>query len=385
MSKHSKLDGLNNWYDYLSGAKDMEQVHLPAIRVCCGGGCMASGAAKVFETLKAEAKARALPVRIVRTGCLGPCAKGPVVSFDGGKAVKGQKTSTAGNQSAQVFYGLNVERAKELIAEWDVNEAEPISRSHHLRWDDAQSFYENQRKVALRSCGIVDPERIESAVANGAYAALIKLLFEWNAEAGGDRVLQELEASGLRGRGGAGFPTHFKWRAAREQAAKPKYVVCNADEGDPGAFMDRSIIEGAPHDLIEGMLLAGITTGAEQGYVYVRAEYPLAVERLERAIGQALALGLLGQNILGTGINFELEIRKGSGAFVCGEETALMHSIEGKRGEPRPRPPFPAEKGLWGCPSLLNNVETYASVACIVGMGAKEYLQFVHGPAGPEG
>jgi NADH-quinone oxidoreductase subunit F len=280
-----------------------------------------------------------------------------------------------------LFQNLSEDGVRELINEWDDTQKEPVSRRHPARWEEGSSFLIKQRKAALRSCGTVDPERIESAIAHGAYTAFTTTI------SGGspDTIIAELKESGLRGRGGAGFPTWRKWQSTMEQPAQPKYVICNADEGDPGAFMDRSIIEGAPHDLIEGMALAAFTIGAQQGYVYVRAEYPLAVSRLEQAISDARQIGLLGKNILGTGFSFSLEIRKGSGAFVCGEETALMNSIEGRRGEPRPRPPFPAEKGLWNSPSLLNNVETYATVPLIISSGAKNYLDFVHDGKRPEG
>ncbi|AFG37808.1 NADH-ubiquinone oxidoreductase-F iron-sulfur binding region domain-containing protein [Spirochaeta africana] len=359
MKARRRITGVDEWYDYAATAAEVAQAGKDCLRVCCGGGCLASGAQEVVQLLREEIEQRGLPLRVMSTGCLGPCARGPMARFG----------------DRMILQGLTPERARRLIAEWDPAEADPIPRSSALRWAEGDHFFQPQRKIALRSCGLVDPERVESAVANGAYAAVVQAVCEWGANRGPQRILDELKASGLRGRGGAGFPTWRKWTAAREQQQTPKYVICNADEGDPGAFMDRSIIEGAPHDLIEGMLLAGFATGARQGFIYVRAEYPLAVQRLQLALLQAGELGLLGENILGTGFCFELDIRKGSGAFVCGEETALMASIEGRRGEPRPRPPFPAEQGLWDCPSLLNNVETYATVPGIIRAGAAEYLR----------
>jgi NADP-reducing hydrogenase subunit HndC len=230
-------------------------------------------------------------------------------------------------------------------------------------------FFANQEKIVLRNCGVIDPTRIEEYIAVDGYQALAKVLTEMTPE----QVIEEVKASGLRGRGGAGFPAGMKWQFVRAAEGDPKYVLCNADEGDPGAFMDRSVLEGDPHSIIEAMAIAGYAVGSSQGYVYVRAEYPLAVSRLKTAIEQAREMGLLGGNIFGTGFSFDLDIRMGAGAFVCGEETALMASIEGRRGEPRPRPPFPAQKGLWDKPTLLNNVETYANIAPIILKGAAWY------------
>lgn len=366
MPNKQKLKTLGDWEVFRASTIEVESPGAPTLHVCCGGGCLASGAQDVIKAATESADKRGLNLRVVPSGCLGPCSKGPVARFD---------------PAGILFQHLTPESVRELIQGWDDSQAEPVSRKHPARWQDAPSFLSKQRKSALRSCGRVNPERIESAVAHGAYSALTQVL----AHGSSDGVIAELKESGLRGRGGAGFPTWLKWQSTMNQQAQPKYVICNADEGDPGAFMDRSIIEGAPHDLIEGMALAAFTIGARQGYVYVRAEYPLAVSRLEYAIEDARQIGLLGENILGTGFGFSLEIRKGSGAFVCGEETALMNSIEGKRGEPRPRPPFPAEKGLWNSPSLLNNVETYATVPLIISQGAEKYLDFVHDGKRPEG
>ncbi len=235
-------------------------------------------------------------------------------------------------------------------------------------------FFNRQVKIVLRNSGIIDPLKIEEYIAREGYQALAKVLTEMKPE----EVVSEVLRSGLRGRGGAGFPTGLKWKFARQTESDVKYILCNADEGDPGAFMDRSVLEGDPHSLIEGMAIGAYAIGAKEGFVYLRAEYPLAVERLQYAIDQAREMGLLGKNIMGTGFEFDLEIRMGSGAFVCGEETALMRSIEGGRGEPRPRPPFPAVKGLWDKPSVLNNVETFANIAPIILKGAEWYAQHRH-------
>ncbi len=323
------------------------------ILLCMGAGCIASGAGAVKAALVEELANRGMSERVavVETGCLGPCSAGPVMRVDG------------------VFYeNVGAEDADEIVAE-HLLKGQVIERLTHKRPDgrpvpraDDMDFFRRQTKIVLRNCGIIDPLDIEDYVARDGYLALAAVLSEDHADA----VLESLEISGLRGRGGAGFKTWLKWKFTREAAGTEKYVVCNADEGDPGAFMDRSVLEGDPHSVIEGMAIAAKTVGASQGFVYVRAEYPLAVERLQAALDQATARGLLGEDILGTGFAFHLEIRKGSGAFVCGEETALLTSIEGNRGEPRPRPPFPAVKGLWGKPTLLNNVETYANVAPII-------------------
>ena len=263
---------------------------------------------------------------------------------------------------------VHAEDAEEIVAE-HLLKGRPVERlrrstvaTETQKPSAKGGFFDSQVKIVLRNCGIVDPRKIEEYVARDGYQALAKALTEMSAA----EIVDAVKRSGLRGRGGAGFPSGLKWEIARRSASDSKYVLCNADEGDPGAFMDRSVLEGDPHSIIEGMAIAARAVGASQGIVYVRAEYPLAVERLGRAIDQARSHGLLGHDILGTGFDFELEIRMGAGAFVCGEETALMTSIEGNRGEPRPRPPYPADSGLWGKPSLLNNVETYANVPMIV-------------------
>jgi len=333
------------------------------IRICMGASCIASGAAELKNTLEQEIDRCGLAdrVSIAETGCMGPCSGGPVLSVD------------------EVFYeNLQPADAVEIVAE-HLAKDRVVERLTHKRPDGRNihctadlDFFKRQTKIVLRNCGIIDPQRIEEAIAQDAYQALANVLKQND----GDAVIATLKESGLRGRGGAGFKTWAKWMFTRQAEGDAKYVVCNADEGDPGAFMDRSVLEGDPHSLIEGMTIAGHTVGANNGYIYVRAEYPLAVERLEIALKQAKERGLLGENILGSGFDFELEIRMGSGAFVCGEETALLTSIEGNRGEPRPRPPFPAQKGLWDKPTLLNNVETYANIAPILLNGGAWYAQY---------
>lgn len=330
------------------------------IRICLGASCIASGALKIKESLEKELAERQMEnrVSIVGTGCLGPCSGGPALMID------------------EVFYeNLKPQDAKDLVVE-HLGRGRVVERLTHKRPDGRAmattgdlDFFKRQKKIVLRNCGVVDPQRIEDYIARDGYQALAKTLTQNDA----DVVIETMRASGLRGRGGAGFPTWRKWKFTREAAGAQKYVVCNADEGDPGAFMDRSVLEGDPHSVIEGMTIAGHTVGAQRGYIYVRAEYPLAVERLKIALAQARQRGLLGKNILGSKFDFDLEIRMGSGAFVCGEETALLTSIEGNRGEPRPRPPFPAQQGLWGKPTVLNNVETYANVAAIILNGGPWY------------
>jgi len=341
-----------------SAAGDTQQ-----ILVCFGGSCLASGAREVRDALKAELAKAGLSekVQLVETGCMGPCVAGPV-------ALVGQD---------RTFYqSLKPEDAQEIVTSHICGG----KRVERLMIADAEGkipapcrqdmeFFKRQTQVVLRNCGWIDPTQIADTIACDGYAALAKALTAMDPEG----VVEQMKKSGLRGRGGAGFPTWLKWSFAKAEPADTRYVLCNADEGDPGAYMDRSVLEGDPHAIIEGMALAAFAIGARQGYVYVRAEYPLAVERLNIALNQARECGLLGENIMGTEFCFDLEIRMGSGAFVCGEETALIASIEGKRGEPRPRPPFPAHKGLWGKPTVLNNVETYANVPAIIRNGGDWY------------
>ena len=328
-----------------------------SVRICHGGGCLASGACELAEALTAAAARVDLELTVSPTGCMGPCAAGPVMVVD----------------PEQVFYqGVRPEDAAEIVEKHIVG-GTPVTRLLHRNRADGEiaavtedvDFFDAQTRIVLRNCGTVNPEEIDSALSAGAYQGFVKAL-----NAPPSEVVETVLASGLRGRGGGGFPTGKKWKATAAAPGNEKFVLCNADEGDPGAFMDRSVLEGDPHTLIEGMAVAAYAVGANRGYVYVRAEYPLAVSRLKQAIAQAREIGLLGNEILGTQFSFDLDIRMGSGAFVCGEETALISSIEGKRGEPRPRPPFPAERGLWGKPTLLNNVETYANVPAIISRGS---------------
>ena len=327
------------------------------ILVCGGTGCSSSGSMKLyerFEQLLAE-KGLDKQVKLVRTGCFGLCAAGPVVIV----------------YPEGAFYShVKLENIDEIVNEhlikgrvvshllYKGSEDEATKKIKPL---DDINFYQKQKRVVLRNCGVIDPENIDEYIAFDGYKALAKVLTEMSRQ----DVVDTIKASGLRGRGGAGFPTGTKWQFAMGSTGK-KYVCCNADEGDPGAFMDRSVLEGDPHCVLEAMAIAGYAIGSDEGYIYVRAEYPIAVKRLEIAIKQAREYGLLGENIFGTGFNFDIHIRLGAGAFVCGEETALMNSIEGMRGEPRVRPPFPAVKGLYGKPSILNNVETYANIAQII-------------------
>ena len=333
------------------------------IMVCGGTGCNSAGSNKLKEIFESEAERLGITdkIKVVMTGCFGLCALGPIVIV----------------YPEGTFYSqVQADDVPEIVEKHLIG-GEPVARLVYEDIGDLQlpeghsptlfdtTFYHKQLRLALRNCGAINPEDINEYIAVDGYKALAKALTEMTP----DEVIQTVLDSGLRGRGGAGFPTGRKWMFAKNPAPK-KYVVCNADEGDPGAFMDRSILEGDPHTVIEAMSIAGYAIGADEGYVYVRAEYPIAVRRLQKAIDQAREVGLLGKNILGTGFNFDMQIRLGAGAFVCGEETALLTSIEGNRGEPRPRPPFPAVKGLFGKPTVINNVETYANVAQIILKGA---------------
>ncbi len=333
------------------------------VLVCTGGGCVASGALELSAAFKKAVEKHGLTdeVQVIETGCLGPCAGGPVAAVypDG---ILYQKLETADAEKIAEEHLLKGRVVRDLAYEKRDPDL-PVPGLAEI------PFFRKQVKIVLRNCGIIDPLKIEEYIARDGYMALARVLTEMKPE----QVIEEVKKSGLRGRGGAGFSTGMKWEFTRKAPGTEKFVLCNADEGDPGAFMDRSVLEGDPHSLIEAMTIAGYAIGSSQGYVYVRAEYPLAVSRLNAALAQARERGLIGKNIMGTGFSFDLEIRMGSGAFVCGEETALMTSIEGNRGEPRPRPPFPAVKGLWGKPSLLNNVETYAAVPIIILKGASWY------------
>ena len=334
------------------------------VLVCTGGGCIASGAMQLAAALRKHIDAHGLAgeCKVIETGCLGPCAAGPVAAV---------------YPDGVLYQGIRVDDAEDIVEE-HLLKGRVVDRLVHKRADDAPAslheigFFQKQVKIVLRNCGVIDPMKIDEYIARDGYAALGKALTEMTPEATIDVVLK----SGLRGRGGAGFPTGLKWSFTRKAAGDQKYILCNGDEGDPGAFMDRSVLEGDPHSVIEGMAIAAYAIGASKGFAYIRAEYPLAVQRFETALEQARAYGLLGKNIMGSRFDFDIEVRMGSGAFVCGEETALMTSIEGNRGEPRPRPPFPANKGLWGKPSCLNNVETFANIAPILLKGADWYASY---------
>ena len=333
------------------------------VLVCGGTGCTSSHSAEIIAEFEKEIAEKGLAdeIKVIRTGCFGLCALGPIVVV----------------YPEGAFYSqIKVEDVPEIVDEHLIKGR--IVK--HLLYDDTVAgdtvkslnetqFYKKQKRVALRNCGVIDPENINEYIAMDGYQALAKCLTEYTP----DEVIQIVKDSGLRGRGGGGFPTGLKWSFTRKNQADQKYVVCNADEGDPGAFMDRSVLEGDPHCIVEAMAICGYATGATEGYIYVRAEYPIAVKRLQIAIDEARELGLLGKNIFDSGFDFDLHIRLGAGAFGCGEETALMTSIEGNRGEPRPRPPFPAEKGLFGKPTTENNVETFANIPQIILHGAESF------------
>ncbi len=330
------------------------------VLVCGGTGCTSSGSQAIIEKLEEEIKLKGLEheVKVIRTGCFGLCALGPImIVYPEGCFYSEVKLDDVPEIVEEHL--LKGRMVKRLL----YDETTKTKEVKSLKETD---FYKKQNRVALRLCGVIDPENINEYIAYDGYQALAKCLTEMKPA----DVIQIIKDSGLRGRGGGGFPTGMKWSFTAAQPEGQKYVVCNADEGDPGAFMDRSVLEGDPHCIIEAMTICGYATGATEGYIYVRAEYPIAVERLEIAIGQAKELGLLGKNIFGSGFDFDLHIKLGAGAFVCGEETALMTSIEGNRGEPKPRPPYPAVKGLFGKPTTENNVETFANVATIIREGA---------------
>ena len=332
------------------------------VLICGGTGCSSSNSQLIIDEMEKEIAAAGLTdeVKVVKTGCFGLCALGPImIIYPEGSFYSEVKPSDA-HEIVQEHL-LKGRIVKRLLYQ------ETVQEGNNVKSLNETNFYAKQHRVALRNCGVINPENIDEYIAVDGYAALGKVLTEMTPQ----QVIDEILASGLRGRGGAGFPTGRKWSFAAVNEADQKYVCCNADEGDPGAFMDRSILEGDPHVVLEAMAIAGYAIGASQGYIYVRAEYPIAVPRLQIAIKQAREYGLLGKDIFGTGFNFDIDLRLGAGAFVCGEETALMTSIEGHRGEPRPRPPFPALKGLFQKPTILNNVETYANVPQIILKGAE--------------
>ena len=331
------------------------------ILVCQGTGCTSSKSPEIIEEFKRIIKEKNVDnVRVIKTGCFGLCAKGPIVII----------------RPEDTFYAMVTKEDCLEIIEKHILNGELVERLLCKDVDgtlvkklDELNFYKKQKRIALKNCGVINPEDIDEYIAFDGYKALEKVLMEMTPE----EVIEEITKSGLRGRGGAGFPTGKKWFLTRNVEADQKYVVCNADEGDPGAFMDRSILEGDPHSVIEAMIIAGYSIGATKGYIYVRAEYPIAVHRFDVAIKQAREYNLLGKNIFGTDFSFNIEIRLGAGAFVCGEETALLESIEGRRGQPRVKPPYPANSGLWGKPTLINNVETFANITRIILNGAEWY------------
>jgi NADH-quinone oxidoreductase subunit F/NADP-reducing hydrogenase subunit HndC len=347
-------ESLNQKFDGSNGKR--------SIVICGGTGCLSSDSAAIIEEIERQIEERGLQdkVTVNKVGCFGFCSQGPFVKIF---------------PEDTLYRGVSVKDVNEIF-EKDILNGEVVERLLYkdpisgglIQKQEDINFYKKQLRIALHGCGTINPEEIEEALGEGAFQGLLKALTMTP-----QQVIDEVLASGLRGRGGGGFPTGRKWQFARNQESAEKYVVCNGDEGDPGAFMDRSILEGNPLAVIEGMMIAGYAIGAQNGYFYVRAEYPIAVDRLRIAIKQARELGLLGENILGSGFSFDVHIRLGAGAFVCGEETALLNSIEGKRGMPRPRPPFPAVKGLWDKPSIINNVESYACVPTILRDGAAKF------------
>jgi len=339
----------------------VEALYRANVLICGGTGCTASASEGVQKVLQEEIVRRGLQeeVRVIQTGCRGFCAMGPVIMVypEGIFYCQIQPDDVPLLVEETLIKGRVVER---------LAYREPAQHKAVPYYGEIP-FYKKQLRIALRNCGMIDPEKIDEYIAHDGYAALTKVLTSMTP----DEVIAEVKNSGLRGRGGAGFPTGLKWEFTRRTPVQPKYVICNADEGDPGAFMDRSIIEGDPHSLLEGMAIAAYAIGAKEGFVYCRAEYPLAIKRLEVAIREAEEYGLLGEKILGSDFEFHLRIKEGAGAFVCGEETALMASIEGRRGEPRPRPPFPAVSGLWGKPTNINNVKSYANTPQIILKGSE--------------
>lgn len=334
------------------------------VLVCGGTGCTSSNSAAIIEALEKEIEAKGLSdeIKVIRTGCFGLCALGPIMIVypEGCFYSQVQVEDVPEIVEEHLLKGRMVKR---LLYDETVHSGDTIKSLNET------NFYKKQKRVALRNCGVIDPENIDEYIAYDGYQALAKCLMEYTPE----QVIDIVKRSGLRGRGGGGFPTGRKWELAAMNKADQKYVVCNADEGDPGAFMDRSVLEGDPHCIVEAMAICGYAVGATEGYVYVRAEYPIAVKRLQKAIEDARGYGLLGKDLFGSGFDFDLHIRLGAGAFVCGEETALMTSIEGNRGEPRPRPPYPAVKGLFGKPTTENNVETFANIPQIILKGPEYF------------
>jgi bidirectional [NiFe] hydrogenase diaphorase subunit len=332
--------------------RDAQKKFQHHVCVCVAAGCLSSGDDLVRDALKMEVVESGMQneVLVKGVGCMGLCSAGPLVTVETGD---------------QMYAGVTPEKAPEIIRSMDTA-ADPVAGGLHACPTNVP-FFQRQQKIVLENSGKIDPERIEDYIAHDGYFALLTAITEMTPP----EVIDQVKGSGLRGRGGAGYPTGLKWSTVAKTGEQQKYVICNADEGDPGAFMDRAVLESDPHRVLEGMAIAAYAVGAQKGFIYVRAEYPLAVKHLKTAIKQAERLGLLGNSICGTRFSFHVDIRLGAGAFVCGEETALIASIEGKRGTPRPRPPFPAESGLWECPTLINNVETFANIAPIVRNGAE--------------
>ncbi len=350
---------------YAEKAKEENNKYKYKIHVCCGAGCISSGSEEVLKKLQEEIKQRELEneIEIVPTGCMGPCNQGPLIKFEPNHTIY-QKVDCSNIASIV---------QNQIIDKKPIEEMLLFANFRTKAFINAQEdpFFKKQLKITLKNCGDINPEKLEDYLVHDGYKALDKVLFEMSSE----DVIAEIKHSRMRGRGGAGYPTGLKWETVYKYISNQKYVICNGDEGDPGAFMDRSVLEGNPHRVLEGMLIAGYAVGANKGFAYIRGEYPLAIKRFELAIKQARKMGLLGNNILGSNFSFDIEIRIGAGAFVCGEETALIASIEGKRGTPRPRPPFPAESGLWGKPTLINNVETFAGIAPIINNGGEWYSE----------
>lgn len=348
---------------YAEKAKEQNNKYKNKLCVCCGAGCISSGAEEVLKKLQEEIKTRGLEneVEVISTGCMGPCNQGPLVKFLPDYTIYQKVDCTNIGQVVQ----------SQLIDKKPIEDLLLFADSRPKPFINAQEdpFFKKQMKIALKNCGTINPEKIEDYLVHDGYKALDKVLFQMSPE----DVIAEIKHSRMRGRGGAGYPTGLKWESVYKYVSSQKYVICNGDEGDPGAFMDRSVLEGNPHRVLEGMIIAAYAVGANKGFAYIRGEYPLAIKRFELAIKQAKKLGVLGTNILGTEFSFDVEVRIGAGAFVCGEETALIASIEGKRGTPKPRPPFPAESGLWGKPTLINNVETYAGISPIINNGGEWY------------
>jgi NADH:ubiquinone oxidoreductase subunit F (NADH-binding)/(2Fe-2S) ferredoxin len=350
---------------YVDKAKEKlaEKAGTPKIRVCCGAACLSSGAEDLVKTLNQEVKALNIDAEVIPTGCMGPCNQGPLIKCDPGNTIYQKAEPGKMRDLLQSHFTENTPVTEQLLF--------ADSRETPFLDADEDPYFKKQLRIALKDCGQLDPEKIDDYLINGGYHALDKALFTMSPE----DVISEVKQSRLRGRGGAGYPSGLKWETVYRYVNDQKYVICNGDEGDPGAFMDRSLLEGNPHRILEGMAIAAYAIGASKGFAYIRGEYPLAIKRFETAIKQARKLGLLGKNILGSEFHFDVEVRIGAGAFVCGEETALIASIEGKKGNPRPRPPYPAESGLWGKPTLINNVETYAAIAPIITRGGEWYSE----------